>query len=93
MSYVLLRSSAFVRDAKRAVRRQPELASQLRQTLEMLGADPFAAVLKTHKLKGTLSDSFACSAGYDLRIVFCFTEYAGKPAVLLQSVGRHDAVY
>ena len=93
MSCLLLRTSAFVRDAKRAVRKQPELAGQLRQALDLLEADPFAPVLKTHKLKGALGDSWACSGGYDLRIVFSFTEYSGKPAILLQSVGTHNEVY
>ena len=93
MSYVLLRSSAFVRDAKRLLRRQPDYAQQLLLTLRLLEADPYAANLRTHKLKGKLSDSWACSGGYDLRLVFSFTKYQGKPAILLETVGTHDEVY
>lgn len=93
MSHVLLRSSAFVRDARRLLRRRPELAEQLHQTLLLLEADPFAAALKTHKLKGKLKTSWACSGGYDVRVVFSFTKHAGQPAVLLESVGTHDHVY
>lgn len=37
--------------------------------------------------------SWACSGGYDLRVVFSFTKYSGKPAILLESVGTHDEVY
>ena len=42
----------------------------------MLGylVNPFAPQLETHKLKGKLSGSWACSAGYDLRIVFDFVK-------------------
>jgi mRNA interferase YafQ len=89
----LLRSSAFVRDSKRLLRKRPALEGPLLRTLGLLQADVFAAALKTHKLKGELRNSWACSGGYDLRIVFSFTKYRGKPAILLESVGTHDAVY
>jgi mRNA interferase YafQ len=58
-----------------------------------LEADPFTPKLKTHKLKGELKNSWACSGGYDLRVVFSFTKHAGKPAILLESLGTHDEVY
>ncbi len=93
MSHVLLRSSAFVRDARRLLRRQPDLEGQLLETLRLLEADPHAAGLKTHRLKGKLKNSWACSAGYDLRVVFSFTKHRGKPAILLETVGTHDEVY
>jgi mRNA-degrading endonuclease YafQ of YafQ-DinJ toxin-antitoxin module len=93
LSYILLRSSAFVRDAKRLLRRRPELEDQLRETLRLLEADPQDARLKSHKLKGKLKNSWACSAGYDLRVVFSFTKHGRKPAILLETVGTHDEVY
>jgi len=49
--------------------------------------------LRTHKLKAPLADSWACSAGYDVRIVFTFVEWEGHEAVLLQTVGTHEEVY
>ena len=93
MRHVLLRSSAFVRDSRRLLRRRPDLENQLLQSLRLLEDDPHSAKLKTHRLKGKLRDSWACSGGYDLRIVFSFTRYGGKPAVLLETVGTHDEVY
>lgn len=93
MSYTLLRSSAFVRDARRLLRKHPDLAPSMLKTLELLQADPYAASLKTHKLKGKLSTSWACSGGYDLRIVFSFTKHSGRPAILLESAGTHDEIY
>jgi mRNA-degrading endonuclease YafQ of YafQ-DinJ toxin-antitoxin module len=75
------------------LRRRPELADHLLQTLRLLEADPYAPALKTHRLKGKHKDSWACSGGYDLRIVFAFTKHAGKPAILLQTIGTHDEVY
>lgn len=65
----------------------------LESALELLAADAFHPVLRTHKLKGKLANSWACSAGYDLRIVFQFTDHGTYEAILLEAVGTHDEVY
>jgi mRNA-degrading endonuclease YafQ of YafQ-DinJ toxin-antitoxin module len=75
------------------VKKNPEAAPTLQAALESLAADAFHAALKTHKLKGELAGSWACSAGYDLRIVFEFVQHEGAEAILLQTVGTHDEVY
>jgi mRNA interferase YafQ len=90
---LLLPTKAFVRSAKRLARRNPERAEDLRVTLELLSEDALAPRLKTHKLKGNLAGSWACSAGYDLRIVFQFVKHKGSEAILLEAVGSHDEVY
>lgn len=93
VTYVLLRSSAFVREAKKLIKKQSSMAQNLQKALELLSQDPFNAKLRTHKLKGELKDSWSCSAGYDLRIIFSFVEYEQKQAILLESIGTHDEVY
>ena len=93
MKFILLRSSVFVRNARKIVKKQPQLAKNIQNTLEILCNDPFQAKLRTHKLKGELKNSYACSAGYDMRIVFKFVEYEQKQAILLESIGTHDEVY
>lgn len=93
MKRELLRSSAFVRAARRLVKRNPGVADDLRATLELLSEDAFNPQLRAHKLKGPLADSWACSVGYDLRLVFAFVESEGKEAILLQTVGTHEEVY
>ena len=89
----LLRSNAFVRSAKRLIRKNPHLATDLKSSLEFLSDDAFHPLLKTHKLKGEFENSLACSAGYDLRIVFQFVKHKGQDAILLECVGTHDEVY
>ena len=91
--FVLLRSNAFVRSARKVVKKQPQNAQNIQNTLELLCIDPFAPQLRTHKLKGELKDSWACSAGYDLRIIFKFVDFEGTQAILLESIGTHDEVY
>jgi addiction module RelE/StbE family toxin len=90
---LLLPSNAFVRSARRFARKHPQLAPELQFTLELLAEDAFHSQLKTHKLKGKLAGSWACSAGYDLRVIFQFVKHKGNDAILLEGVGTHDEVY
>jgi len=90
---LLLPSKAFVRLARQFTRKHPQQAAEFQLTLELLVEDAFHPQLRTHKLKGKLSGSWACSAGYDLRVVFQFVKHRGAEAVLLEAIGTHDDVY
>jgi mRNA-degrading endonuclease YafQ of YafQ-DinJ toxin-antitoxin module len=89
----LIQSPAFVRAARKFVKRQPASADAIRAALTLLTEDAFDARLRTHKLQGPLANRWACSAGYDLRIVFEFIEHEGAESILLLTVGTHDEVY
>jgi mRNA-degrading endonuclease YafQ of YafQ-DinJ toxin-antitoxin module len=89
----LLRSNAFVRAARKHVKKNPSAAGEIHAALDLLAEDASQAQLKAHKLKGSLEGFWACSAGYDLRIVFRFVAWEGKEAVLLETVGTHEEVY
>ena len=78
---MLLRSAAFVRAARRLVKKHPEAGPLLQTALEALAADAFQPALKTHQLKGELAGARGCSVGYDLRIVLEFTRHEGTEAV------------
>lgn len=93
MKRQLLKTSAFVRSAKKVIKRDRALAAAVQSTLKQLADDAFHPSLKTHKLKGNLSGSWACSVEYDLRIVFEFVQHEGAEAILLEAVGTHDEVY
>lgn len=88
-----LRSSAFTSKAKRLLEIHPQRAEDIPFTLNLLAADCLHPSLRTHKLKGDLKNCWACSAGYDLRIVFQFVEYESGEAILLLTVGTHNEVY
>jgi mRNA-degrading endonuclease YafQ of YafQ-DinJ toxin-antitoxin module len=75
------------------VKKDSHVAEHLRSALALLAEDVFHPKLKTHKLKGELGGSWACSAAHDLRIVFEFVQYEGAEAILLETVGSHDEVY
>ena len=93
MKRLLLPSSAFLRSARRIVRRHPHLAKDLQFALDLLAEDAFHPQLRTHKLKGRLAGSWACGVGYDLRIIVQFVKHKDQDAVLLEGVGTHDEVY
>jgi addiction module RelE/StbE family toxin len=90
---LLFRSNAFVRRAKKVLKKNPEAIQDIHSALKLLATDCFDPRLKTHKLTGDLEGSWACSAGYDLRIVFEFVEHEGAEGILLLTVGTHEEVY
>jgi mRNA-degrading endonuclease YafQ of YafQ-DinJ toxin-antitoxin module len=89
----LIRSNAFVRAARQLLRKNPHLTADIQAALALLSEDAFHPRLKTHKLKGHMEGSWACSGGYDLRIIFEFVDFEGSEAILLQTLGTHDEVY
>ena len=66
----LLWSARFIGDFKRLARRNPQLRSVVEQILQQLAEDPFYPSLRTHKLKGDLLGTWACSIDYNNRILF-----------------------
>ena len=52
-------------------------------------------MLHTHKLKGNLSGSWACTVDFEYWIVFEFVldPENGEETILLEALGTHDEVY
>jgi len=63
--------------------------------LKSLAENSFEPSLQTHKLKGQLTGSWACSVAYDCRIVFDFVENpeSRDEEILLIDIDSHDEVY
>lgn len=91
----LIWGKTFIRAFKRTIKRHPTFKSNIEETLRLLAKEPFNSQLETHKLKGTLAGTWACSAGYDLRIIFDFVENASQKEddIFLLEIGTHDEVY
>jgi len=70
----LIWGKTFVRALKQTIKKHPTLKKDVEETLSVLLNDPFASRLGTHKLKGKLPGSWACTVGYDLRIIFDFVK-------------------
>jgi addiction module RelE/StbE family toxin len=88
-------TSRSLRAFKRLVRQNPQLRTQIEQTLNQLAQDPFHPSLRTHKLTGDLADIWSCSIDYKLRILFEFVKNSESEAeaILLLNLGSQDEVY
>ena len=93
MRRTIFRSTAFVRTAKRAIKKQNSTWQDLQTTLDLLAEDAFNPALKTHKLKGDLAGLWACSLGYDLRLIFEFIVDGGIESIRVHTIGTHDEIY
>ncbi len=91
----LIWSNTFSKAFKKLVRKRPDKREEIEKALRLLLDDPFNAKLETHKLKGKLSGTWACSVGYDLRIIFDFVKDENKEEddIFLIEIGTHDEVY
>jgi mRNA interferase YafQ len=91
----LVWSPIFIRKFKRLIRQNPNLRVSVENTLKKLADDPFQSSLRTHKLKGDLSDRWSCSIDYSNRIVFKFVinKETKEEEIFLLTLGSHDQVY
>ena len=91
----LVLTPKFRRAFRKFVRRNKRLQAEIEETLLQMQADVYASNLGTHKLSGELFGFWACSCGYDCRIVFLIEEdhESGREVILLLDIGSHDEVY
>ncbi|MEI7585783.1 hypothetical protein [Runella sp.] len=78
------------RALKKLIRQKRLTEDSFWERLELFIQNPYTPVLQTHKLSGKLKGLLAFSLGYDLRVVFYFSET--DKAVLID-IGTHDEVY
>ena len=92
---VITFANSFKRAYKTLIRKHPELQPKVEAVLTLLAENSFDSSLQTHKLKGELAGSWACTVEYDCRIVFDFVENpeSGDQEILLLDIGSHDEVY
>jgi addiction module RelE/StbE family toxin len=91
----LVWSPGFKRSFKRSIRRRPDLQERIEHALKLLATDALHPALHTHKLKGDLTGSWACTVDFEYRIVFEFVRDSEteEEIILLEAVGTHDEVY
>ncbi|MBI5325798.1 MAG: type II toxin-antitoxin system YafQ family toxin [Ignavibacteriae bacterium] len=95
MKRTLLKTNAFIKSAKDFISSHPEKGEIINNTLNSLSENLHEPKLKTHKLKGNLSGLYACSAGYDVRVIFEIIRDSntGVESILLEAIGTHEEVY
>ncbi len=91
----LVSTPAFEKAYRKFVRRHPLLQKRIDATLQKMQQNVFAPELELHKLSGKLFGLFACSCGYDCRIVFSMQKesQSNEEYLLLIAIGSHEEVY
>lgn len=91
----LVLSKSFQKSYKKFIAKKPALKSLIQSALVKLEENPFLPELRTHKLSGNLFGLYACSCGYDCRIIFSFEkdEKSKDEIILLIDIGTHNEVY
>jgi len=92
---ILTADKRFKRSFKRLINKNQQLQDKVLSVLELLGNDPFAPSLKSHKLTGQLNGLWSCTVAYDCRILFSFKkdEMTGDDLIVLIDIGSYDEVY
>jgi len=71
------------------------LRQPIEAALRQLAKDPLHPSLHSHKLKGDLAGTWACTVDFDNRILFEFVDdpTSAQDAIHLLALGTHDEVY
>ncbi|AHE97281.1 type II toxin-antitoxin system RelE/ParE family toxin [Thioalkalivibrio paradoxus] len=91
MPWVLQTMAAFDRQARKFLKRHPDLRARLADVLVLREQDPFAPSLRLHALTGKLEGLQAVRINYSNRVVLRL-QIEGQE-ILLLDIGSHDAVY
>ena len=92
----LVLTPKFKRAFRKFTHNNPALRKRIEETLKQMADDVFASKLSTHKLSGRLYGLWACSCGYDCRIVFILENQSTDEeqfVILLLDIGTHSEVY
>jgi mRNA interferase YafQ len=92
---ILATETGFRKSFKKLIKKNPQLQNKILAVINLLGDDPFAPSLKSHKLTGQLDGLWSCTVNYDCRLVFAFRkdEETDDDLLVLIDIGSHDEVY
>jgi addiction module RelE/StbE family toxin len=89
--YQIKQTDTFEKKSIKFFKKHRDLVPKFKKVIKKLTNDPFENSLKTHKLKGNLSDFYACSLTYQYRIIL--TIEIRDEEIFLVNIGTHDEVY
>jgi len=89
--YNIKQTDTFEKKSIKFFKKHRDLVPKFKKVIDKLTDNPFENSLKTHKLKGNLSDFYACSLTYQYRIVL--TIEIRDEEIVLVNIGTHDEVY
>jgi len=91
MNYRLIYTDAYVRRARKFLKKHPQITGQYEKTLELLELNPHHPSLRLHGLQGQLSGLSSVSINMRYRIVLELI--IQQHDIILVDIGNHDHVY
>ncbi|OPZ54379.1 MAG: hypothetical protein BWY90_00118 [Deltaproteobacteria bacterium ADurb.BinA014] len=82
---------SFFRRYKKFLALHPNLKKKILEKLALLKSEPYAPVLRFHKLTGRLEEFYAITIDYDYRIII--DPDFDNDIFYLVDIGTHDEVY
>lgn len=90
----LIFSKNFERAYKKFIRKYPDEKNKIQNVIRQISENYLDKSIGTHKLSGKLYGLFACTCGFDCRIIFSIeTDNSMNKFILLIDIGTHDEVY
>lgn len=91
MSYKLIQTDSYLKQAARFFKKHPQLLERYAKTLILLEVNPYHPSLRLHKLQGKLRLYHSISIDMSYRLVIDFI--IEEKQILLLSIGHHKQVY
>ena len=82
-------STELARDLKKIKQKQPQLFKKIQKQLKLFKEDVKHPSLRTHKLKGSLFNTWSISIEGNVRLIYAIKN---KEAIFFK-IGNHDKVY
>ena len=91
MKYRIIYTEGYNKRIRKFLKKHPDVLKQYEKTLSLLELNPHHPSLRTHPLKGKLSDlhSVSINMSYRITIIFLITDKAIVPV----DIGSHNEVY
>ena len=91
MTYTLVFTESYNRQAKKWLKKHPDLQGQYLKVLQLLELNPFHPSLRLHALQGRLQGLHSVSINLSYRITL--EMLISEAEIVLLNIGSHDAVY
>jgi addiction module RelE/StbE family toxin len=89
--YSVIAPEQFLRQARKFLKRHPDLKPRFSMIISDLQQDPFAPHLELHPLRGRLEGCYAISLTHGYRITL--TLAIPEKEIILLDIGGHEEVY
>jgi mRNA interferase YafQ len=89
--FKIIATNRFKKKLKNLISKNPDFSDKISKVLNELVQNPYTNQFNPHKLSGKLKSFYACSCGYDCRILYNVKKT--EKIIILADFGTHDEIY